>query len=78
MNEDKNWAKEANQLHVEYHELVLGNLPEGNAKQTAHSMFDTLVLWIEKMQAKIDNLKGRLEEAEKWARAEKGEKGAER
>jgi len=64
MQEEKDYAEEANQLHIIFHKDVLDarEITDKVLKQ-AHNLFDTLVLWIEEMQKEIYRLQGALEEA---------------
>lgn len=71
----KDWKKEAYQLHIAFHETVLNVCPaakiadkevrEGVEKAIgqAHNLFDTLILWIEKLSDNCLKLEGALEEA---------------
>lgn len=63
---ERDYAKEANQIHIAFHDNFL-NVKEKDEKvcENAHCMFDTLVLWIEEMQKKIYRLEGAIEEARK-------------
>ncbi|MBA7505090.1 hypothetical protein ES706_03753 [subsurface metagenome] len=60
---EKDYAKEANQLHIAFHRDFLDAEKDEKAIAQVHSLFDTLVLWIEKMQKEIYRLQGALEEA---------------
>lgn len=60
---EKDYQKEAWQLHLSFHQFILDSKPETleQAKQIlseAHGMFDTLICWIEEMQKEIYRLQG--------------------
>lgn len=63
---EQDYAKEANQLHFAFHKYFLDD-PAKDARsiESAHSIFDTLVLWIEEMQKEIYRLQGELRAREK-------------
>lgn len=60
--EKRDYKRDAWQTHVAFHDLYLNKLPE-EISSGLHSMFDTLILWIEKMDERIAHLEGQLEEA---------------
>jgi len=63
---DKDYAKEANQLHIVFHRNFLDvKEKDKRAIRIAHDLFDTLVLWIEEMQKEIYKLQGALEYKER-------------
>lgn len=63
MEKDK-YAKIADASHHAFHDFYLPGLPKEIA-ENLHSLVDTLVLNLQAAQAEIDNLRGRLEEAER-------------
>jgi len=82
INMEKDYQKEAWQLHIAFHREVLDGLDEylragpfseleiENIKkivEDGHNLFDTLVLWIEWMQKENYRLQGKVEQAEKMA-----------
>jgi len=54
----RDWAKEANQLHIEFHLTVVENPDRDKALEMAHNLFDTLVIWIEEMNKEMLRLEG--------------------
>jgi len=66
---EKDYQKGAWQLHIAFHKEVLDAKIETEQDfkkilEHAHSLFDTLVMWIEEMQKQIYKLEGALEAAD--------------
>lgn len=66
---EKDYQKGAWQLHIAFHKEVLDAKAETEQDfkkilEHAHSLFDTLVMWIEEMQKQIYKLEGALEAAD--------------
>jgi len=66
---ERNYQKDAWQLHIAFHKDVLDTKAETEQDfkkilEHAHSLFDTLVMWIEEMQKEIYKLEGALEAAD--------------
>jgi len=75
---EKDWKKEAYQMHTAFHQTALQPLDttisdiysseETKSKlqeisSQIHSMFDTLIMWVEKLSDEKLKLEGQLEEA---------------
>jgi len=74
---EKDWKKEAYQLHIAFHQTALDPLSRATAKITdeetrkevektttqMHNLFDTAISWVEKLSEKLLKLEGALEEA---------------
>jgi len=58
---ERDYKKDAWQTHVAFHDLYLNKVPE-EIHSGLHSMFDTLIMWIEEMDDRIRRLEGALEE----------------
>ena len=72
---EKDWKKEAWQAHIAFHQTVLDMCPTSKiadeevrkgvekAIGQAHNLFDTSILWLEKLNDECLKLKGALEES---------------
>jgi len=74
---EKDWKKEAYQIHIAFHQTVLDPLDRAISKivdkeaknelskisSQMHSMFDTVIMWVENLSNQKLRLEGALEEA---------------
>jgi len=61
---NRKYAEIADASHRAFHDFYLRDLPD-EISEKLHAFVDTLVIGLQNAQEEIDNLRGRLEEAEK-------------